>query len=81
MEKNNECSEIERCRDRRATDAAYKSEVLTKLSNIESNLSALWEEMRDNRKDVKSIYFKMGIISGGTALVISAAVSLITKSL
>lgn len=81
MTSDNGCPEIERCRDRRATDAAYKSEVLTKLDNIENNLSALWDEMKENRKDVKGIYFKMGVISGGTALIVSAATSLVIRSI
>ena len=75
------CSDTEECADRRIADAVYRGEVITKLGNIEKSISALWDEMVVNRQHINKLYFRMGIIAGGTSLVVSLVVSLVLKSL
>ena len=84
------CDEYPSCKDRRVADAEHRGAVIAKLENIENNVSALWREIKQNRaeadlkdvalnSDIKSIYFKMGIISGTVSLIVSLVVSLVTK--
>ena len=74
------CSEFEKCTDRRIQDAEHRGAVLSRLNSIEQGVSALCEAMETNRKDIKSLYFKIGIISGGTSLVISLGVAIVMKN-
>ena len=75
------CNDTEECRDRRTADAQFRGQVMSKLENIEKSISALWAEQIVNRGDIKSLYFRIGLISGGTSLVVSLIVSLVTKNI
>lgn len=75
------CSDINDCRDRRTADAEYRGKVMTRLDSIEKSVSAIWAEMIVNRGDIKSLYFRIGLISGGTSLIVSLVVSLIIKTI
>lgn len=78
---NDHCSELPMCRDRRTADAEHRAQVITKLEIIEKNLSALWDEMKVNRGDIKQLYFRIGLISGGTSLIVSLVVSMVSRSI
>ena len=73
------CPDYPDCADRRTLDAQHRGEVLAKLAGIDNNIHALWEEMKTHRADIKSLYFKIGFISGGTSLVVSLIVSMVMK--
>ena len=75
------CPEFDQCLDRRTADAEYRGKVMAKLDSIESSISALWAEMIVNRGDIKSLYFRIGLISGGTSLVVSLIVSIVVTKL
>jgi hypothetical protein len=77
----NDCPEIDVCRDRRTADAEMRGAVLAKLDSIEKSISALWNEMQIKSSDIKTLYFRIGIISGGTSLIVSLIVSFITKGI
>ncbi len=73
------CPELEHCRDRRTLDAEHRGAVMEKLNAINSNITALQDEMKVNRNDIKNLYFRIGLISGGTSLIVSLVVSLLAK--
>lgn len=75
------CSETQDCADRRTLDAEHRGKVMTKLDNIEKSVSALWDEMVVNRQHINRLYFRIGLISGGTSLIVSLVVSLVLKGL
>lgn len=83
-----QCEEFANCRDRRVADAERWGKVLQKLETIDSNISALWREIKDQRedsdkdrrdidKDFRNIYFKMGAMSGTISLIVSIVFALI----
>jgi len=74
------CPQLRQCEDRRVADAEQRVAVLTQLKALNNNVSALWEEMRVNRGDIKGIYFKIGMISGGTAMITTLLINFITKA-
>ena len=73
------CPEFEKCTDRRVQDAEHRGAVLSKLESIEKVVSALWKANETNRQDIKSLYFKIGLITGGTSLAISLGVAIVMK--
>ena len=68
----------------------FQGKVLTSLDNIEKQIienkklgqeerKDLWEAISDLRNDIKNLYWRVGIISGGVALVISIIAKIINK--
>lgn len=68
----------------------FQGKVAESLKNIEADIKEmkkndkddgkeLWEAINKIRDDIKSLYWKVGFISGGTALLISLAVKYIAQ--
>ena len=71
------CPEYPNCTDRREADALFRGEVKAKLEGIKSGVDGLWTAMEVNRTDIKHLYFRMGLISGGTSLIVSLVVAFV----
>lgn len=76
-----ECPELAQCRDRRVADAEHRGQVMAMLSAIKGSIGDLWQDMQVQRNDIKGLYFKIGLISGGTSLIVSLVVSLIVRGI
>jgi hypothetical protein len=86
-EVNVQCQFYEACKaDReqlnkeRIAHAEFTGSVLATLKNLEGSVKDIWDAVNDGRKDVKDLYFKVGLISGGTSLIVSLIVSFIVKA-
>lgn len=66
----------------------FQGKVLESLKNIEKDLSELkltgnsetkdiWNAINSIRDDIKSLYWKIGFISGGASLIISVAIRMV----
>lgn len=66
----------------------FQGRVLSSLQNIEDQIKEnkdigrverkdLWEAISDLRKDIKNLYWRIGFIAGGVALVVSIILGLI----
>lgn len=80
---NNDCSFSCKSADELKTMMRFQGQVLACLESIKTNIQemkderrALWVEIKDVKKDVQSLYWKVGFIAGGAALVISLVVSM-----
>lgn len=76
-----DCPELGQCKDRRVLDAEHRGQVMAMLTSINDNISALWKDNGVQRQDIKGLYFRIGLISGGTSLVVSLVVSLVIKGI
>lgn len=77
----NECPELSQCKDRRIADAEHRGKVMAMLTSIDESIKALWADNAVQRGDIKGLYFRIGMISGGTAMVVSLIVSLVINGI
>lgn len=75
------CPNLEDCHSGRVKDAEHRGKVLEKLISLEHFISVIHKEMIVNRDDVKGLYFRVGLISGGASLIVSLTISIISKTL
>ena len=82
MEKG--CPEYENCLARRVDDAYMRGNLDAKLSNlqtgiddIKSKFSEVWTAIDISRNDIKSIYWKVGLLAGAISIVMSLISKLI----
>lgn len=75
------CPNLEDCHSGRVNDAEHRGKVLEKLVSLEHFISVMHKEMIVNRSDVKGLYFRVGLISGGASLIVSLGISIISKTL
>jgi hypothetical protein len=77
-------SDKEQLYKERLAHAEFTGKVLTTLTALERSVGDIWGAIQNERqsvnKDVKDLYFKIGLVSGGTSLVVSLVVSLIIKA-
>lgn len=68
----------------------FREKALAKLSAIEALMKErkenstqdekdLWEAIKELRNDIKALYWKVGMVSGGTSLIVSLVIWLVTK--
>lgn len=79
----NDCGFTCKSSDDLKTLTRFQGQVLACLESIKTNIQeikeerrALWVEIRDVKKDVQALYWKVGFIAGGASLVISLVVSM-----
>jgi hypothetical protein len=60
--------------------ATFKGIVETKLTSIEKGVGDIWTAVNKGRDDIRDLYFKVGLISGGTSLIVSLIVSFVIKA-
>lgn len=80
-----QCDRYKECQEERIESAKFEGRVLAELANIkdtiEKGFKSLWAEMGVNRGDIKQLYFRVGLIAGGTSLVVSLIVSIVMRSM
>lgn len=87
-----QCDQYEQCKRDRVESAKFEGTVLNELKNIKQavekgfeevskKFESVWAEMNINRSDIKALYFRVGLISGGTSLIVSLVVSLVVKGM
>jgi hypothetical protein len=72
-----ECELYKDCQKERLERSRFEGIVTTKLDTIDTGVKSVWKAIEIGREDIKKLYFKVGLISGGTSLIVSLVVSLI----
>lgn len=74
-----ECEFYPKCQEERTENSEFKGYVKATLEDIDTGVKNIWTAIDVSRNDIKSLYFKVGLISGGTSLIVSLVVSFIFK--
>lgn len=71
-----ECAFADTCQERRSEQDKFQGLVLEALKNIQDDVRELKSDQRSNDKTFRDLYWKVGLLSGGSGAVAGLITSL-----
>lgn len=85
MTTKEKCSDCPAVADRREADAVFRAKMTANFDNLSAGLakieSAVWDAVDETRKDIKNLYFRIGLIAGSSGAIGGVIAALVTKQL
>ena len=83
--KEEKCGDCPNIIERREADAMFRAKMTANFDNLTASLDkiemAVWDAVGETRKDIKNLYFRIGLIAGGSGAVGGVIAALVAEAI